>query len=97
MVGCAGIAECRRRFPGHRLTVLWLGSSVGNLAPQDAVHFFRTMAAGAGSDLQVCNYCRVDMVMTSHAKEGRLPGLDSWQSLSWPVAIVTSKPFALWH
>jgi len=48
-----GIAECRRRFPGHRLTVLWLGSSVGNLAPQDAVHFFRTMAAGAGSDLQV--------------------------------------------
>lgn len=54
---CAGIAECRQRFPGQRLTVLWLGSSVGNLAPADAVQFFRGMAAGAGSDLQARHRC----------------------------------------
>lgn len=74
MIGCVGIAECRRRFPGQRLTVLWLGSSVGNLAPEDAVQFFRTMTAGAGSDLQVCDYCRADMVTNHTLKDAGSQG-----------------------
>ena len=49
----AGIAECRRRFPADQLVVLWLGSSIGNLAPAEAVQFFHDMTAGAGSNIQV--------------------------------------------
>lgn len=47
------MAECRRRFPNEQLVVLWLGSSVGNLKPAEAVQFFRDMTAGAGSNIQV--------------------------------------------
>jgi uncharacterized SAM-dependent methyltransferase len=47
------VAECRRRFPDQQLVVLWLGSSVGNLNPSEAVQFFRDMTAGAGSNIQV--------------------------------------------
>lgn len=48
-----GVAECRRRFPHERLLFLWLGSSIGNLPPPDAVNFFRGMTAAAGTDYQV--------------------------------------------
>lgn len=46
-------------FPDDQLVVLWLGSSVGNLAPLDAVHFFRNMCAGAGANIQVQLACAV--------------------------------------
>lgn len=47
------MAECRRRFPNEQLVVLWLGSSVGNLKPPEAVQFFRDMTAGGGDHIQV--------------------------------------------
>jgi uncharacterized SAM-dependent methyltransferase len=52
---CAsGVAECRRLFPNQQLVVLWLGSSIGNLSPTEAVQFFRDMTASAGTNIQVC-------------------------------------------
>ena len=35
------------------LCVLWLGSSVGNLKPHEAVGFFQSMQTSAGSNTQV--------------------------------------------
>ena len=49
----AGVAECRRLFPDQQLVVLWLGSSIGNLSPAEAVQFFRDMTASAGTNIQV--------------------------------------------
>lgn len=49
----SGVAECRRLFPNQQLVVLWLGSSIGNLSPAEAVQFFRDMTASAGTNIQV--------------------------------------------
>lgn len=35
------------------LCVLWLGSSVGNLKPHEAVGFFQSMQMSAGANTQV--------------------------------------------
>ncbi len=48
-----GVAECRRLFPNQQLVVLWLGSSIGNLNPAEAVQFFQDMTASAGTNIQV--------------------------------------------
>ena len=48
------MAECRRLFPNQQLVVLWLGSSIGNLSPAEAVQFFQDMTASAGTNIQVC-------------------------------------------
>lgn len=48
-----GVAECRRRFSNDRLLILWLGSSIGNLPPEDAISFFKSMTAGGGATIQV--------------------------------------------
>jgi Histidine-specific methyltransferase, SAM-dependent len=52
----AGLIECRRLFPHQPLCILWLGSSVGNLAPEEAVHFLRSMleVLGPESRLFLC-------------------------------------------
>ena len=47
------MAECRRLFPNQQLVVLWLGSSIGNLSPAEAVQFFQDMTASAGTNIQV--------------------------------------------
>lgn len=49
----SGVAECRRLFPNQQLVVLWLGSSIGNLSPAEAVQFFQDMTASAGTNIQV--------------------------------------------
>lgn len=41
------------RHPDSMLCILWLGSSVGNLQPDEAVHFFRAAQAAAGHKTQV--------------------------------------------
>ena len=51
---CAGVRECRRRFPTERLVLLWLGSSVGNSSQEEAVQFFRDVMAAAGQNSQAC-------------------------------------------
>lgn len=66
------MAECRRRFPNEQLVVLWLGSSVGNLKPAEAVQFFRDMTAGAGSNIQV-NFLRTAVIPMSLKGEDFTP------------------------
>ena len=41
------------RHPTAMLCVLWLGSSVGNLKPHEAVGFFQNMQQSAGANIQV--------------------------------------------
>lgn len=44
------------RHPTAMLCVLWLGSSVGNLKPHEAVGFFQSMQQSAGAHTQVWLY-----------------------------------------
>lgn len=46
-----GVHLCRH--PSAMLCVLWLGSSVGNLKPDEAVGFFRAMQSSGGDNTQV--------------------------------------------
>ena len=47
------------------LCVLWLGSSVGNLKPEEAVGFFKSVQESAGPNVQVsttmCTFCSTDV------------------------------------
>ena len=44
------------RHPVAMLCVLWLGSSVGNLKPEEAVDFFQSVQQSAGPNVQVRHY-----------------------------------------
>ena len=43
----------RRRHPDKVLCILWLGSSIGNLEPTEALQFFRDMLRIGGRQTQV--------------------------------------------
>lgn len=48
-----GLREVRRRFPDEMLCILWLGSSVGNLIEEEAVHFFKEVDVASGPKCQM--------------------------------------------
>ncbi|KAL4443671.1 hypothetical protein ABPG75_011408 [Micractinium tetrahymenae] len=49
----AGIQEVRARHPNAFLTILWLGSSVGNFSPGEAADFLAALRAAAGERSQL--------------------------------------------
>ena len=44
---------CECRYADARICILWLGSSVGNLNPQEALSFFQQVLAICGPRSQV--------------------------------------------
>eukprot|EP00850_Spirogloea_muscicola_P023678 SM000377S13799 [mRNA] locus=s377:32580:36264:+ [translate_table: standard] len=48
-----GLRKVRALFPMDTLCILWLGSSVGNLAANEAIEFFKDAHAAGGSNMQV--------------------------------------------
>ena len=53
------------RHPSAMLCVLWLGSSVGNLKPAEAVGFFQSMQASAGANTQVPSSQPIRLILDS--------------------------------
>ncbi|DBA68320.1 TPA: hypothetical protein ACH3X2_013633 [Trebouxia sp. C0005] len=48
-----GLKQARARHPTAMLCVLWLGSSVGNLKPHEAVGFFQSVQQSSGPNTQI--------------------------------------------
>lgn len=48
-----GLKQARARHPTAMLCVLWLGSSVGNLKPHEAVGFFQSVQESSGPNTQI--------------------------------------------
>ena len=61
--GCVMMVVVCNRHPGKVLCVLWLGSSVGNLAPPDALEFFKSVLQIGGADTQVCCSAEFDKIL----------------------------------
>ncbi|KAH9315723.1 hypothetical protein KI387_024350 [Taxus chinensis] len=48
-----GLQQVKSTYPEQQLCIAWLGSSVGNLTKENAVHFFKDVLKAAGSTCQL--------------------------------------------
>lgn len=70
------------RHPDEVLCVLWLGSSAGNMTPEDSLAFFKEILQISGPDTEVspCKllYVPSDVTSKDFEQADRLPHLLNW-------------------
>ena len=75
------------RHPSAMLCVLWLGSSVGNLKPHEAVSFFQSMQQSAGPNVQVSASFALSLDLSQTRKAALVHGM--LYAVAWSKATVS--------